>query len=290
MTPMPKPTPKPSPKPADRAPITFNFAATKPLPAPQEFLDAAAQLGIEFEPGDTDKLGRFLAMLLEANASALNLTAITDPAAAWEKHILDSLTLLPMLAELPEGARILDVGSGGGLPGVPLAIVMPHLRFTLLEATGKKVEYLRAVASALALKNLDVVQGRAETNAHDRGEKSGTGRVGGFREAFDAVTARAVGRIATLAELTVPFAKVVQGEEPGGLILLIKGQKAEEELEEAKEALHQLKVVHAATVATPTGRVVVLEKRSATPKLYPRGDGEPARRPLGIKKTRDNAD
>jgi 16S rRNA (guanine527-N7)-methyltransferase len=223
-------------------------------------------------------------MLLEANASALNLTGVTEPEAAWERHVLDSLTLLPMVAELPEGARVLDVGSGGGLPGVPLAIVMPHLKFTLLEATGKKVEYLRAVARALGLKNLEVVQGRAETMGHDRGEKGVSGgRVGGFREGFDIVTARAVGRLAVLAELTVPFAKVVQGEEPGGLVLLIKGQKAEEELEEAKEALHLLKVVHAATVDTPTGRVIVLEKRSATPKLYPRADGEPARRPLGIK-------
>ncbi|HYE61038.1 MAG TPA: 16S rRNA (guanine(527)-N(7))-methyltransferase RsmG [Phycisphaerales bacterium] len=272
------------PKPTDRAPIAFNFAATQPLPAPPEFIDAAAQLGIEFDEGDVDRLGRFLAMLLEANASALNLTAITEPAAAWEKHILDSLTLLPLLAELPEGARVLDVGSGGGLPGVPLAIVMPHLRFTLLEATGKKVEYLRAVGSALSLANMDVVQGRAETVAHDRGEKSGTGRTGGFREAFDAVTARAVGRVAVLAELTAPFAKV------GGMVFLIKGQKAEEELAEGEGALHELKVVHAATVDTPTGRVVVLEKRSATPKLYPRADGEPARRPLGIKKTRGNAD
>jgi len=274
----------PKPQPSDRAPLSFNFEAMKPLPAPASFLEAAAGLGIEFEEGDVERLGRFLGMLLEANASALNLTAVTEPEAAWQRHVLDSLTLLPMLAELSEGAKVLDVGSGGGLPGVPLAIVMPHLKFTLLEATGKKVEFLRAVTRAMGLKNVQVVQGRAEAFGHDRGVKGPTGeRTGGYREAFEAVTARAVGRIAVLAELTVPFAKVGVGEEAGGFVLLIKGQKAEEELEEAKEALHLLKVVHAATVDTPTGRVVVLEKRSATPKLYPRGDGEPSRRPLGIK-------
>ncbi len=95
-----------------------------------------------------------------------------------------------------------------------------------------------------------------------------------MREQFDAVVARAVGRLASLAEITVPFAKV------GGRILLIKGQKAEEELEEAATALHALKAVHAGTIDTPTGRIVVLEKNSATPRTFPRRDGEPRRSPI----------
>jgi 16S rRNA (guanine527-N7)-methyltransferase len=280
-----RPPNRPTPAP-DRAPIAFNFEAIASMPAPAPFLEAAAGLGIEFEPGDVEKLGRFLAMLLNANEHALNLTAITEPAQAWERHILDSLTLLPLLSEQQEGAWVLDVGSGGGLPGIPLAITMPHLRFTLLEATGKKVEYLRAVIAALQLENVTVLPGRAEKVAHDRGthaertSRQSGARIG-HREVYDVVTARAVGRIATLAELTVPFARA-----DGGLVMLIKGQKADEELEEAKEALHQLKAVHAATVNTPTGRIVVLEKRSATPKIYPRADGEPARSPLGVKKSR----
>jgi 16S rRNA (guanine527-N7)-methyltransferase len=169
-------------------------------------------------------------MLLKAN-EALNLTAITDPQEAWTRHILDSLTLLPLLAELPEGAKVIDVGSGGGLPGLPLAIVMPHLSFTLLEATGKKIEFLRAAAAGLGLSNVSVIQDRAEQMGQDRGERNATGREGGHREAYDAVTARAVGRLAVLAELTVPLAKA-----EGGLVLLIKGQKADEELTEAAEA------------------------------------------------------
>lgn len=238
-----------------------------PLKAPEGFLGAAAELGVEFDAGDVERLGHYLALLLEAN-KAFNLTAIEEPGAAWTRHVLDSLTLLSLLSELPAGARVIDVGSGGGLPGVPLAIVMPHLKFTLLEATGKKVEFLRSVVKVLGLANVEVVSGRAERVGRD--EKQ--------REQYDAVVARAVGRLATLAELTVPLAKV------GGQVLLIKGEKAEEELEEAKKALHMLHAVHAGTVLMPTGRIVVLEKPRKTPGEYPRSDGEPKRAPLGVGK------
>jgi 16S rRNA (guanine527-N7)-methyltransferase len=221
-------------------------------------------------------------MLLAAN-DALNLTAVTDPEQAWTRHIFDSLTLLPALADLPDEARVIDVGTGGGLPGIPLALCMPHLGFTLLDATAKKVAYLRAVADALSLSNVRVVEGRAEVVGHDRGERlntpAGFKRGQGHRESYDAVTARAVGRLATLAELTVPFAK------PGGRVLLVKGTQADDELAEAAKALHLLKATHDATLDTPTGRIVVLSKTSATPKIYPRRDGEPKRAPLGVERT-----
>ncbi len=247
-----------------------------------EFLAAVGALGVELEPGDGERLGAYLGLLLETNRS-FNLTAITDSGQAWMRLIFDALTLVPLLADLPEGGRVLDVGSGGGLPGVPLAIVMPRLNFTLLEATGKKADFLRSIADGLRLANLTVVNDRAERAAHERGSKDerlGRGLSGpvGLRGSFDAVTARALGPLATAAELTVPFAKV------GGLILLVKGQRAEEELAEAQEALHLLHASHAATVETPTGRIVVLEKFHHTPKVYPRRDGEPKRTPLGVRR------
>jgi 16S rRNA (guanine527-N7)-methyltransferase len=216
-------------------------------------------MGLSFEPAEIERLGRFLAMLLEANRVA-NLTAIVHPEEAWERHILDSLTLLPLLAELPPGARVLDLGTGGGLPGVPLALCMPALSFTLVDATEKKTRIVRASVEALGLSNADVVAGRAEALGHVLGCKVGNERTGAFREAFDAVVSRAVGR----------------------LCLLIKGAKADEELAEAKGALHLLHAAHAGTVETPTGRIVVIEKLRATPRDYPRRDGEPKRSPLGV--------
>jgi 16S rRNA (guanine527-N7)-methyltransferase len=248
-----------------------------------QFLEAAERIGIAFDAGDVGALGKYLELLFAANET-MNLTAVRDVEQAWMRHILDSLTLLPLLADLPERGRVIDIGSGGGLPGIPLAITMPHLSFTLLEATGKKAVFLRGVADQMNLKNVSVLNQRAEIAAHDRGMKKATGRFGGHRETYDAVVARAVGRLHTLAEITVPFAKPTRGEEPGGIVLLIKGAQADAELAEAQGALHALKAVHTGTIETPTGRIVMLAKGAATPKLYPRHDGEPKRSPLAARK------
>jgi 16S rRNA (guanine527-N7)-methyltransferase len=175
-----------------------------------------------------------------------------------------------VLGELGAGARDIDVGSGGGLPGIPLAIVMPGVQFVLLEPTGKKAAFLRHAAGQLALANVEVLRDRAESIA-----AAGSAGAGVHRNGYDAVVARAVGRLRTLAELTVPLAKV------GGLVVLVKGRQADEELAEAKAALHALCVSHAGTIDTPTGRIVVLEKRRPTPARYPRSAAEIKKNPLG---------
>ncbi|MCA9303961.1 MAG: 16S rRNA (guanine(527)-N(7))-methyltransferase RsmG [Phycisphaerales bacterium] len=244
---------------------------------PDGWTDHAAELGISFEQGEIDQLGRYLALLMDAN-TRMNLTAIRDETEAWDKHILDALTLVPVLAELREGACVVDIGSGGGIPGLPLAIVMPHLRFTLVDATAKKCRYLEETAESLGLRNVRVINDRAERLGNDRGERSPQGRRDAHREQYDMAVARAVGRMAMLVELTVPLVKV------GGLVVLTKGQKADEELAEAKQALYMLHTTHAGTIDTPTGRIVVLEKQRKTPRDYPRGDGEPKRSPLGVRK------
>lgn len=243
------------------------------VPPPTEaFLNACAEFGIELEPGDTDRFAHFLRVLYTANTTT-NLTAIRDPGEGWLKHVFDALTLLPLLAEAqPAGDRLTigDVGSGGGIPALILAQARPDAHVTLLEATGRKCEFLTAAAAELGLDNVTVVNSRSErVGAFPNGE---------LRDRFDVVTARALGRVAVAAELCIPLAR------EQGLILLIKGQAADEELEEARQALHELHTAHAGTVDTPTGRIVVLEKTRRTPKKYPRRDGEPKRAPIGVKR------
>jgi len=235
-----------------------------PLQPTQAFLDACRDLGVEFEPKDLERLGRWLAMLLETNCE-FNLTSITEPDEAWMRHVFDSLTLLPAFAELPEGAKVADVGSGGGAPGLVLAIALPALRFTLIEATAKKAAFLDRLVRDLGLRNVRIVNDRAES----------VGAVGSpLRERFDAATARAVGRLNVCVELVVPLLK------PGGQALLTKGAKAQQELAEAERALRLLRAECVGVLETPTGRLVLVEKSGPTPRGYPRRPGEPKRAPL----------
>ena len=262
---------KPSPR---RVEVSFD-RNVRALEAPASFLEDCAAYGIAFEEGEVERLGRFLALLLEAN-KAFNLTAVTEVAEAWRRHVFDSLTLLGLLAELPDGAAVADVGSGGGLPGIPLAICSPRLEFTLIEATGKKAAFLRIVKGELGLKNVEIVNERAEVVGHDRAKHRGM---------YDAVTARAVGKMAVIAELCVPLAAAPQGPDAsGGRVLLIKGKQAQWELTDAKRALEILDAAHVGMVETPTGRIVVLEKSGPTDRAFPRRSGEPKRSPLGLEK------
>ena len=242
--------------------ITRMIPATQSLHPPDSFRREAEAFGLAFEAGDLERLGAYLAMLLDATAR-FNLTAITDPDGAWIKHIFDSLTLLPYIASA-QATRVIDVGSGGGLPGLPLAIALPAVQFTLLEATGKKADFLGHVARTLALSNVEVINDRAET----------LGRDPNHREHYDVVVARAVGRLATLLELTVPLATV------GGHVLTIKGRKVAQEISDAKKALHLLHCAVVETSHTPTGTIVVIKKHRGTAKRYPRRPGEPKRSPL----------
>lgn len=244
---------------------------------PPEFDDALAALGVELDPPDRERLTAYLGLLYEAN-EAMNLTSVPMES-AWMRHIFDCLTLVPWLASMASetstsdpaapALRVLDVGSGGGLPGIVLAIVMPSLapgcEITLLEATGKKARFLEGCVKSLALERVRVVNERAETAAHDRRK---------HREFYDAVVSRAVGAMPVLVELTLPFVR------PGGCALYIKGEKAPAEVELARPAIGLLGGAFADATTTPTGTIVRLEKGSRTPRIYPRTPGEPARCPL----------
>lgn len=206
-------------------------------------------------------LRRYFDRLLLENHE-LNLTAIRDRKEAWSRHIVESLRLLPWV-EHPN--RLLDLGSGGGVPGMVLAIARPDIRVTLLEATAKKARFLETTAAVLGLSNVSVVWDRAEAAAAHGAP---------LRESFDLVTARAVAPLRVLIELSVPFLRL------GGVILAVKGERATEELADAERALETLRVTLRGTYRQPTATLVVLEKLAATPPRYPRKPGEPKRRPL----------
>ncbi|HUV88397.1 MAG TPA: 16S rRNA (guanine(527)-N(7))-methyltransferase RsmG [Anaerolineae bacterium] len=209
--------------------------------------------------------------LLEWN-QRFNLTAVTDREGVLVRHFLDSLSCLKALprAELLAGARVIDVGTGAGFPGLPLKIVCPSMRLTLLEATRKKVTYLEHVVHELGLKGVEVIHGRAED----------LGRDPAHRERYDWALARAVAEMPTLAEYLLPLVRV------GGAALAQKGEGAAAEVHGTDAAIatlggrvRQLLPVELRGLAE-TRYLVVVDKVAATPERYPRRTGVPKKRPL----------
>lgn len=186
-----------------------------------------------------------------------------------EVHISDCLTLVPILQEDPP-ADVIDVGSGAGLPGIPLAIVSPSTQVTLLESNGRKARFLERSVEALELDNASVVNLRAETAGQDPS----------YREQFDCAVARAVAPLPILVELTAPFLRI------GGRALFQKSAGIESEIAEAASAAAQLGLgtadVFQVDGSSPSNHVIVCyRKTSATPARLPRRPGIPAKRPLG---------
>jgi 16S rRNA (guanine527-N7)-methyltransferase len=208
---------------------------------------------------------RYLDLLIEAN-QRMNLTRITDRAAAEVQHVGDALTLLRYLS--PGPIRLADVGSGGGVPGIPLAIARPDASITLIESTSKKAKFLSETAAALELVNVKI---RAE-----RAEDAGRGPA---RESFDVVTARAVGVMAWLVEWCLPLVKV------GGTLLAMKGPKLADELPAAIRTIRILgggePVVHPVQLAGTNGHVIVaIRKVRHTDRRFPRPPTSAKGKPL----------
>ena len=201
-------------------------------------------------------MDRYLGLLLQANEQ-LNLTRITDPQAAQLQHVADALTLLPYIPT--DAAEIADIVSGGGVPGIPLAIAIPTAHVVLIESTRKKASFLRDAARELGLNNVEVLDTRAELVA--RGPR---------REHFDIVTARAVGALAWLAEWCLPLTK------KGGAVLAMKGARIVEELPAASKAIRLLggaePRVHPVDQLPGAEHHVIVEirKASSTDRKYPR--------------------
>jgi 16S rRNA (guanine527-N7)-methyltransferase len=201
-----------------------------------------------------------------------NLTAITDWDGVLVRHFLDSLSCLKALsqAELAAGARVIDVGTGAGFPGVAIKVVCPEMRLTLLEAVGKKVTFLKHIVSVMGLKAVEVIHGRAEE----------LGRDPMHREQYDWALARAVAEMPTLVEYLLPLVRV------RGAVLAQKGEGAAAEVHEAETAIVALggRVRHLVPVElrglAETRYLVVLDKVAATPEKYPRRSGMPKKSPI----------
>lgn len=219
-----------------------------------------------------DQLITYRDMLHERN-QVVNLTAVRDLEGIERRLILESLRLLDRIHELTatDAPRIMDLGSGGGIPGVVLAIAIPDASFMLLDATGKKVAFLQDCVDALGLTHVRAVHGRAEELAHQLE----------WRGAFDLVTARAVTSLSALLELGLPFVRV------NGWLALPKGPDIDDELKIATRAARKLGgSIAEASFLPQVGslvetRLVLVRKESPTPGRFPRRAGLPARAPLG---------
>jgi len=227
------------------------------------------RLGVELNDATLEKLARYVDLLLETNRK-FNLTAVRDRDQAWERHIIDSLTLMPFLARLAAESQLIDVGTGGGLPGIALALARGDLRVTLLEATGKKAKFCDQCIAELGLDHVKTIHDRAEI----------LGRDANHRQRYDAAVCRAVGTMSTLLEYTMPLIRV------GGVVLAMKGPKVEGELDAAGDALDVLgsgQVQVYDTYPPDFNKhtvVVIVNKQLPTDNAYPRLPGVPRSDPL----------
>ena len=227
-------------------------------------IEGLERLNIKKDGEKAEKLLEYMNLVLETNRH-FNLTAITEEKEFIEKNILDSLTGLD---SFEDGKRIMDLGSGAGLPGIVLGIYLENSDIVLVDSLKKRVDFLERTAKALGLANVTAVHERAEELSRDPS----------FRESFDFVTARAVARMNTLLEYTIPFLKV------GGKLVLYKASRADEEVREAENALNVLgaKVIRTNRLSLPFSdderNLITVEKTDKTPDRYPR-------RPARIKKS-----
>jgi 16S rRNA (guanine527-N7)-methyltransferase len=233
----------------------------------QELIRGTLKLGLPLTPEQLAQFELYYRQIVEWNAK-FNLTSITEYEAVQTRHFLDSLTLI--LAWQTPPNTLLDVGSGAGLPGLPLKIAFPMIEVTLLEATGKKANFIEYAAGELGLSGVKVVHDRAEQAAKKLD----------YRERFEVVTARAVASLAALAELTLPFCRV------GGCAILPKKGDIEDEI---KDAAYAVKVM-GGKLRPPvkidleelgeTRYLIIADKVRPTPRWYPRRSGIPRKQPM----------
>lgn len=230
--------------------------------------DAAEAYGLCLTERMVEQFTLYYELLLEWNEK-INLTAITEPKEVAIKHMIDSLSCLDEKV-FPEGASVIDVGTGAGFPGIPLKIFRPDLKLTLLDSLNKRIKFLQEVVDRLELSEVQCIHARAEEGARNKA----------LREKFDVAVSRAVARLQVLAEYCMPFVRV------GGYFVALKGMKYAQESQEGQRAVKLLggKACRAMPVHLPSledkRAVLYIQKLKNTSKAYPRKAGTPDKNPL----------
>lgn len=228
----------------------------------------AQALGIELTDKQISQFQLYYEMLIEKN-KVMNLTAITEWEEVVDKHFIDSISLIKA-ADLEGKKTVLDLGCGAGFPGIPLKIVFPQLKITLLDSLNKRILFLQDVIRELGLEEIEALHGRAEDYA----------RKAEYREQYDYCVSRAVANLTTLSEYCLPYVK------KGGQFISYKSGKVKEELKEVKKAMFLLggKVEEVISFTLPETEIerdfVVVRKEKNTPKKFPRKAGLPGKEPL----------
>ncbi len=232
----------------------------------QKLVEGAQRLGLSLTSEQIERFQAYYNELVDWNRR-MNLTAIVDYDEVQVKHFLDSLTVSLAFSKMP--SSVVDVGAGAGLPGIALKIFYPDIELTLIDSVQKKAIFLNHLVDALDLQKVDMVTGRAEELAHDAR----------YREHFDAVLSRGVARLASLAEMTLPFCAV------GGVFIAMKKREDRGEVDEAESALQILggrlrQVIYIELPELSDRALIVIDKARPTPEKYPRRSGIPQKRPL----------
>lgn len=230
----------------------------------------ALKLGIELQPAQLEQFESYYRELVDWNRR-VNLTAITDYEEVQLKHFLDSLTVARALKDpADKDVRLIDVGTGAGIPGIPLKILRPEIRLVLLEATAKKARFLDHIIAQLGLDSVEITVGRAEEVAHQPE----------YRERFGVVLSRGVAGLSALVELTLPFCAV------GGRFIAQKKGDIDEEVSQASRAIDRLggELAGVKKIDLPEfadqRQLVIIDKVAPTPEKYPRRPGIPVKRPI----------
>lgn len=232
----------------------------------EQFRMGLQKLHVELSQEQTEQFLRYYELLTEKN-KVMNLTAITEFDEVIEKHFLDSLAL-NLVYDLKKEVSILDLGTGAGFPGIPLKIAFPKLKLVLADSLNKRIRFLDEVIEELKLKDITAVHARAEELGRNRE----------YRESFDLCVSRAVANLSSLSEYCLPFVK------PGGSFISYKSGEVEQEAAGAKKAVAvlggEIREIYKFEINEQKRSFVIIDKKKATPKAYPRKAGTPAREPL----------